>query len=95
MKRFKDSEAKAGAFRAALTALDGTATRWPGDDEFRKAWLNDPVHTRLGDIGRIRMVLAEIENGMRSPRSEESFSLPPGLLDVDHILPDRWYEHWR
>ena len=94
LKRFRDSEATSDAFRAALTALDGTATRWPGDDEFRKAWLNEPVHTRLGDVGRIRMVLAEIENGMRSPRSEEAFSLPDGLLDVDHILPDRWYEHW-
>jgi len=94
LKRFKEGEATAAAFRSALTALDGTATRWPRDDEFRKAWLNDPVHNSLGDIGRIRSVLAEIENGMRSPRSEEAFSLPDGLLDVDHILPDRWFAHW-
>ena len=26
---------------------------------------------RLGDIGRIRTVLAEVENAMRSPRTEE------------------------
>lgn len=39
-------------------------------------------------------MLAEIENGMRSPRAEEPFSLPQGLLDVDHIMPDRWYENW-
>jgi hypothetical protein len=21
--------------------------------------------------------------------------MPQGLLDVDHIMPDKWYEHWR
>ena len=94
LKRFKEGDATAGAFRAALAALDGAASRWPHDEEFRKAWMTEPVHTRIGDIGRIRTILAEIENGMRSPRTEETFTLPQGLLDVDHIMPDRWCEHW-
>lgn len=94
LKRFKEGDATAGAFRAALAALDGAASRWPRDEEFRKAWMTEPVHSRLGDIGRIRTILAEIENGMRSRRTEEAFTLPQGLLDVDHITPDRWYEHW-
>jgi hypothetical protein len=95
LKHFRKDGATAGAFRAALAALDGTASRWPRDDEFRKAWMTEPVHSRLGDIGRIRTILAEIENGMRSSRrSEEPFTLPQGLLDVDHIMPDRCYEHW-
>jgi hypothetical protein len=94
LKRFKEGDATAGAFRAALAVLDGAASRWPRDEEFRKAWMTEPVHSRLGDIGRIRTILAEIENGMRSRRTEEAFTLPQGLLDVDHIMPDRWYEHW-
>ena len=94
LKQFKEGEATAGAFRAALAALDGTASRWPRDEEFHRAWMTEPVHSRIGDIGRIRTILAEIENGMRSQRTEEAFTLPQGLLDLDHIMPDRWYEHW-
>lgn len=94
LKRFKGDHATADAFHSALVTFDGTASRWPRDNEFHAAWMNEPVHTRLGDIGRIRTVLAEIENRMRSPRTEEPFTLPQGLLDVDHIMPDRWYEHW-
>jgi len=75
LKRFKDGEATAQAFRTSLAALDGAASRWPRDEEFRKAWLTEPVHSRLGDIGRIRTVLAEIENGMRSARTEQTFAL--------------------
>jgi hypothetical protein len=94
LKRFREGDATASAFHAALAALDGAASRWPLDEEFRNAWMNAPVHNRLGDIGRIRTCLAQIENGMRSRRTEEAFTLPEGLLDVDHIMPDRWYDHW-
>ena len=94
LKRFKEGDATAGGFHAALSALDGAASRWPRDEEFRTSWMNESAHARLGDIGRIRTVLAEVENGMRSPRTEEPFTFPQGLLDVDHIMPDRWYEHW-
>ena len=94
LKRFREGDSTAVGFHAALAALDGAASRWPRDEEFRKAWMEEPVHSRLGDIGRIRTRLAEIENGMRSPRTEEAFILPEGPLDVDHIMPDRWYEHW-
>jgi hypothetical protein len=67
----------------------------PRDEEFRNAWMTEPAHARLGEVDRIRTILSEIENGLRSPRAEESFVMPQGLLDVDHIMPDKWYEHWR
>jgi hypothetical protein len=94
LKKFTGQDATPIAFRAALAAMDGQASRWPRDDEFRRAWLEDPAHSRLGDIGRLRTILAEIENGLRSPRSEEPFIISQGTLDVDHIMPDKWYEHW-
>ena len=31
---------------------------------------------------------------MRSPRAEELFIPAAGTLDIDHILPDKGYEHW-
>ena len=92
--QFKDGDATPAALRMALATLDGAASRWPRDEEFRNAWMTESAHTRLGDIGRIRTILSEIENGLRSPRAEEPFIMPQGLLDVDHIMPDRWYEHW-
>src|SRR5271166_2119574 len=64
------------------------------NEEFRNAWMTASVHARLGDIGRIRTIFSEIENGLRSPRAEEPFVMLQGLLDVDHIMPDKWYEHW-
>ena len=94
LKGFTGENATADAFRRALSRLDGAASRWPGDEEFQRAWLTESAHTRLGDVSRVRLILAELENGMRTPRSEEPFVLSPGTLDVDHILPDKWYEHW-
>jgi hypothetical protein len=37
---------------------------------------------------------SELENGLRSPRAEEAFTPGAGVLDVDHILPEKWYAHW-
>jgi hypothetical protein len=85
----------AAAIHAALSESDRAASRWPGDDEFRRAWLLDPAHERFGDVGKIRMVLGELENALRSVRSEEPFIPVVGTLDVDHILPDKWYAHWQ
>ena len=84
----------AAAFHAALSESHRAASRWPGDDEFRRAWLLEPAHERFGDVGKIRMVFGEIENALRSARSEEPFVPVVGTLDVDHILPDKWYAHW-
>lgn len=95
LRKFKEADATPLAFRMSLAELDGAASRWPRDEEFRNSWMNESTHARLGDIGRIRTILSEIENGLRSPRTEEPFVMPQGMLDVDHIMPDKWYEHWR
>jgi hypothetical protein len=93
LKRIPDASVTPEEFRRALSSLKGDASRWPGDDEFRSAWLQEPAHSRLGDVARVRTVLAELENAMRSPRAEEPYS-PTAAIDVDHILPDKWYEYW-
>ena len=77
---------------SALSALEGKASRWPNDAEFRHSWLNDPAHARLGNGARVRFVLGELENGMRSSRSEESAL--QGTIDVEHIMLEKWYAHW-
>jgi hypothetical protein len=94
LKKYKDEGTSPSAFRTALSSLQGSASRWPKDDEFHRALLTEPMHRNLGEPARVRAVLTEIENGMRSTRSEEPFVPVLGTLDVDHILPDKWYEHW-
>jgi hypothetical protein len=95
LKRTSSDGLTSATFHAALSESDRAAARWPRDDEFRRAWLIEPAHERLGDAGKIRMVLGEIENALRSARSEEPFVPAAGTLDVDHILPDKWYSHWK
>jgi hypothetical protein len=94
LKRTSSDGLTAAAFHAALSESNRAASRWPNDDEFRRAWLLDSAHDRLGDAGKLRMVFGELENALRSARSEEPFVPDVGTLDVDHILPDKWYVHW-
>ena len=59
-----------------------------------QAWIRGRVHQRLGDSARVRTVLSELENGLRSARTEAAFAPGEVPLDVDHILPEKWYAHW-
>jgi len=94
LKNLAESELGTESLRAALGTLQGQASRWPRDEEFRKAWLGERVYPGRLDATRTKTVLAEIEGCMRSTRSEEP--LPGSLenLDIDHILPTSWFEHW-
>ncbi len=94
LRRFVGVGATADAFHNTLSMQKADASRWPGDDEFKRAWLQDSAYQRLGDSARVRSVLTELENGLRSPRTEEAFAPGVATLDVDHILPDKWYAHW-
>ena len=82
------------SLRESMAELEGDASRWPRDDEFRKAWISGKVYPGRLDAPRCKNLLAEIEAGLRSERSEEP--LPGGLgnLDIDHILPTSWLEYW-
>jgi hypothetical protein len=94
LKKLIAGEISADRLRSALALLDGDASRWPRDDEFRKAWLEAALYEGRIDSARVKSLLSEVESGMRSTRSEEP--MPSGLenLDVDHILPTSWFEHW-
>ena len=94
LKKLAATDLAPNALHAILSNLDGDASRWPGDDEFKSAWLNEPAYPSNLDAPRAKAVLAELEVAMRSKRSEEP--LPSGLenLDVEHILPTNWFEFW-
>ncbi|KQZ69101.1 hypothetical protein ASD55_13780 [Rhodanobacter sp. Root561] len=83
----------------ALVKLMGGQTsdvsRWPDDAEFTNALVNGPIYPGRFDASRCRTLLTELEAVLRTPKSEEPQI--PDLskdLDIDHILPQSWYEHW-
>jgi hypothetical protein len=94
LKRINIDLTSANGLRDALSAQKSDVSRWPTDDEFRRAWLQDAVHQRFGEAARIRVLLSELENGFRSPRAEEPFTPGSVPLDIDHILREKWYTHW-
>ncbi len=94
LRRLSDGEISANALIAALASLEGEASRWPRTDEFRKAWVEAELYAGRLDASRCKAILAELENGMRSSRSEEPLASGLENLDVDHILPTSWFEYW-
>jgi hypothetical protein len=80
--------------QASLAKLDGDASRWPRDEEFRKSWLEAGVYPGRVDATQMRSILVELEEAMRSAKTEEPLILSVDSLDVDHILPTSWFEHW-
>ena len=94
LKRMSGGAISPDTLHAALSEMPGRATRWPRDDEFRVAWMTGNVHSRIGDVARIRQIFTVLENGLRSERSEEPFIAKLDTLDIDHVMPDKWYEHW-
>ena len=80
--------------RASLADLDSETSRWPSDDEFRNAWSSGSAYPGRLDAPRCKSLLAEIEAGMRSVRSEEPQPLGLENLDIDHIMPTSWFDHW-
>lgn len=71
------------------------AARWPDDDEFSHALQTAPIYHGNLDSGRCRMLLTELEGWLRlTKRTEEPIIPDLSNLDIDHILPRSWYEHW-
>jgi len=46
------------------------------------------------DAPRAKWVFSRLEAGLRSPRTEEPVPLALDSLDIDHVLPTSWLEHW-
>jgi len=81
--------------RQSFTALKGEASRWPSDAEFRNACINTPIYPGKLESPKMRAILAELELELRQTRrTEDAFLQNLDHLDIDHILPQSWFEHW-
>ena len=84
-------EGDAGRVRKLLLAQDGPSTRWPTDEEFKKAWLDDPLYERI-KRARLRMVLERLDVAAHSDKSEDVKI--GGKITIEHLMPQQWRAHW-
>ena len=81
--------------RKALGSSDSMVSRWPRDAEFKNACQNSSLYYGMLDSVKMRGFLTELEGGLRGQARTEEPELPDlSALDVDHIMPRSWYEHW-
>ena len=80
--------------RSSLGKLDGDTSRWPRDEEFRKSWLEAEIYPGRLDASQVKSILVELEEEMRSAKTEEPIVLAIENLDIDHIMPTSWFEYW-
>lgn len=66
--------------------------KWPSDEEVQAAIRDQPLYTAI-TRARLRMVLEAIEDGLRTPLSEEQHC-HRGAYTIEHVLPQGWREHW-
>jgi len=94
LRRLNETQLTPATLKNSLAALEGEASRWPSDGEFRKSWLDARVYPGNLDAPRVKWILARLERKLRSVRTEEPVPLALESLDIDHILPTSWFEHW-
>ena len=80
-----------GSFVSAFEMQTGDTVRFPSDQEVSNAI---QTRTAYGNIAsrRLAFLLGELEIASRD-KFDENVSLPHSLT-VEHILPDKWMEHW-
>ena len=67
-------------------------TLWPHDKELRERFVTAPLYQWLTQ-GRLRMVLAGVEEQLRTESKAETTKVPPNL-HIEHIMPRTWQPTW-
>ena len=95
LRSLAQSGATPGMIRECFGNMKGDASRWPGDEEFKNACINAPLYPDRLEAPRMRGILVELEWSLRqNARTEDAFGDKLSHLDIDHILPQSWFEHW-
>ena len=74
-----------------LSDQTAQAGLWPDDDELRERFMTAPLYQYL-TRGRLRMVLAGIEEALRTNMAESGEV--PGNLHIEHVMPQAWRENY-
>lgn len=94
LKNLKGTPLTPESLRDAVSAFTGEATRFPKDEEFRAAILRGPMYPGRLDAPKVRSILVELENALRTERTEEPVAPALANLDIDHLMPQEWPAYW-
>lgn len=75
-----------------LSSQEADSRFWPNDQYVLSEISTLPLY-RLLSKGRLRLVLEGIENHLRSDKAETDIFVR-SILQIEHILPQKWTEHW-
>lgn len=81
----------AGRVRAHLAGLNVTSTYWPGDAEIVEYLHSEQIYRRFKKA-RTRMLLEAIEDAYRRVTNQPQ--VPRRKYPIEHILPQKWADHW-
>lgn len=79
------------ALRTKLLSGGGTTRVWPTDEQITERALSAPIYSSMRQSA-LRIILERCELHLRGKKTEdEGLSLG---LQIEHVLPVRWWEHW-
>ena len=78
-------------FREHLGAGTGDSVRWPGDDEFGRAFIHRPVYKSLKREVSL-MVLRALDRSLMTSKHEQI--VVEGKLSIEHVMPQSWEGEW-
>ena len=87
----KKGAAVSAILERKLLSGGGTTRRWPSDDVVMERALTGSIYLELR-TSALRVLLERLELKLRSSKSED-MTVGSGLT-IEHILPDKWWEHW-
>lgn len=94
LKNHKNEPLTLASIQLAFESLGGEAARWPRDNEFKRAFMSSPMYPGNLDAPKMRSVMIELENALRTERTEEPVAPVLANIDIDHVLPQSWPEYW-
>lgn len=85
----------ADILRAELSGNEGSPDRWPNDVEFKEQWCTRRFYNGLRR-DRVLMILQALEQHLHanSKLAEPIVDFDWAQLQIEHILPQSWVEHW-
>jgi uncharacterized protein with ParB-like and HNH nuclease domain len=87
----KGNDFSAGTIRTFLLGQDAETSRWPTDEEFKKAWLGLQFYKRLKK-SKLRMILEALEVALHTGKTEQVAI--ERTLTIEHLLPREWERYW-
>ena len=92
--KFLTSNKKVDAFKEFLKSKTSDTNLWPTDNVLLDKLLERPIYREEKNKSKsISNILLEVEHTIRGTKQEEVKFSNNGLT-IEHLLPQKWFEHW-